>query len=66
MTDPTALPRPFFEGKDELGEHAYFHSPEDAQTYQAARGGYVLMTTPERIWRVTQPMDCYSREGSLQ
>jgi hypothetical protein len=51
----TALPVPFFEGTDNLGTHAYFDSPKDAERYQAARGGYVLETTPSRIWRVTPP-----------
>lgn len=49
----TALPVPFFEGTDNLGTHAYFDSPKDAERYQCACGGYVLETTPSRIWRVT-------------
>ena len=48
------MPVPFFSAADHLGSHAYFHSLADAQAYSAVHGGYVLMTTPNRIWRVTQ------------
>lgn len=43
----------FFQATDTLGHHFYFRSLADASAYQAAHGGYVIETTPNRIWRVT-------------
>jgi hypothetical protein len=50
----TAATSPFFRAVDHLGTHAYFRSLAAAQSYQIEHGGYVLMTTTNRIWRVTQ------------
>ena len=50
-----AMPIPFFTASDHLGAHVYFRSLADADSYQQQHGGYVLMTTPGRIWRVTTP-----------
>jgi hypothetical protein len=44
----------FYSAADNLGTHSYFRSLGDAQSFQAAFGGYILMTTTNRIWRVTQ------------
>ncbi len=44
---------PFFESSDNIGHSFYFRTLVDAETFQAAHGGYVLETTPRRIWRVT-------------
>ena len=44
----------FFSAADHLGTHSYFRTLGDAQAFQAAYGGYILMTTTNRIWRVTQ------------
>jgi hypothetical protein len=44
---------PFFQAHDHLGHHHYFRTPADAQRFQETHGGYVLETTPRRIWRVT-------------
>ena len=49
------MPVPFFTAADHLGAHVYFRSLTDADAYQQQHGGYVLMTTPGRIWRVTTP-----------
>lgn len=47
---------PFYTVTDSLGKHAYFKSPEAAAAYAATiLGSYVLMTTPNKIWRVTAP-----------
>lgn len=43
----------FYEAADQIGHHFYFRSPADAEAFRASRGGYVLETTPRRIWRVT-------------
>ena len=43
----------FATAADHLGSHSYFLSLGDAEEFQAASGGYVLETTPGRIWRVT-------------
>lgn len=48
------MPIPFFAAADHLGSHAYFHSLADAEAYAKCMGGYVLMTTHNRIWRVTR------------
>jgi hypothetical protein len=44
----------FYSAADHLGTHSYFRTEADASAFQAAYGGYILMTTPNRIWRVTQ------------
>lgn len=49
-----AAPVPFFTASDHLGRHAYFRSVTEAEAYQAVHGGAIAMTTPHRIWRVTQ------------
>lgn len=43
----------FYSAVDSLGAHSYFQSLAAAEAFQAAFGGYVLETTPHRIWRVT-------------
>lgn len=43
----------FFKASDDLGNHFYFHSLCDAEEFKSVHGGYVLETTPGRIWRVT-------------
>lgn len=48
------VPDPFFSADDHIGRHAYFHSLADAEAYAKCMGGYVLMTTHNRIWRVTR------------
>lgn len=45
---------PFFTATDNLGTHFYFRSLEAAQGFQIEQGGYVLMTTHNKIWRVTK------------
>lgn len=47
------MQNPFFTAADSLGNHNYFDSLCDAEAFQAANGGYILETTPGRIWRVT-------------
>ena len=43
----------FFTANDNLGSHFYFRTIAEAQSFQAERGGYILETTPRKIWRVT-------------
>lgn len=43
----------FFTASDNLGQHFYFRSQAEAQTFQSTNGGYILETTPRKIWRVT-------------
>lgn len=52
---PLSITEPFFTVVEHLGVHNYFRSLAAATTFQAAHGGYILMTTANRIWRVTQP-----------
>lgn len=49
------MPTPFFTAADHLGAHSYFRSVADAAAFQAINGGVIVMTTTNRIWRVTQP-----------
>lgn len=48
------MTKAFYSAADNLGNHSYFRSLGDAQAFHAAYGGYILETTPGRIWRVTQ------------
>lgn len=47
------MTEPFFKAADSIGNHHYFRSLGDAEAFQSANGGYILQTTPGRIWRVT-------------
>lgn len=53
-SQPENLAMPFYSAHcPSLGHLFYFRVHADATAFHDLRGGYILETTPGRIWRVT-------------